>query len=658
MIMSKYWIVVLVMFLAPVLTRGAGGGATIDYAMGRQRDAWLRHPVLGDPSFDTFARVARNPLHRGQPPLEWPVNGFLFEDPPSGRWYIYVGEYSGGYAIGPGKGMRCTVYRSVDKGQSWERVGPIFPEEPFTFQGDTDPVGYAPDVSVVYEGGKYHLVYDYVTSNSKWENLTEPKAGQSNGVGYAWSDRPEGPFHRTPVPVYRVNGSPWLGGKYRRLYAATLLKRDHDWLVLAMMDSGTNYSWALVGMTAKQPEGPYSPPEILRCVDEDKYHPPLLEFYPAFMHKGSIYAPATSVALNRNFQAVFRARIEKAMQPDAWELAQEGSVWHAEDVENEQFGLWGQTFSGVVSGDGTLHAMFPSRDRQGMGTINLASRPWDHPYREQGFTISGHQGPSLTLIDKQYGSFRLTTELSLRGQGAIVWGWQAPLGPNQPSADATLHPLTRTRHRALELEGGGWRIVQMDERGTSHTLAQGRMAPTRKLRMTLEQGKDGQTTLSLGGKKTWSGRLATVEGPLGIFAGKDSHVEVSRFVMEGKDAPGRFTWLASEAIVGAGAFQMWEVVKDPNFRFGEGAVSLKPGARGKWNIHGTGFALWMPRGPRYGQGEVLIDGRKVAAIDAHAGQPQRSAVVWRQGGLKPGRHTITLRATRGVVPLDVLESEP
>ena len=43
-----------------------------DFARSRYVDAWLRHPVYGDPSFDAFERVPGNPIHRGKPPFEWP----------------------------------------------------------------------------------------------------------------------------------------------------------------------------------------------------------------------------------------------------------------------------------------------------------------------------------------------------------------------------------------------------------------------------------------------------------------------------------------------------------------------------------------------------------------------------------------------------------
>ncbi|MGO8676741.1 MAG: hypothetical protein ACLQVX_12820 [Limisphaerales bacterium] len=76
----------------------AGSAETTDYAEAQHVGDWLRHPVYGDPSFDAFERLPGNPIHRGAPPFEWPVNGFLFADPPSGRWYVFVGDYGKGYS--------------------------------------------------------------------------------------------------------------------------------------------------------------------------------------------------------------------------------------------------------------------------------------------------------------------------------------------------------------------------------------------------------------------------------------------------------------------------------------------------------------------------------------------------------------------------------
>ncbi|MBI5094976.1 MAG: hypothetical protein HZB26_21400, partial [Candidatus Hydrogenedentes bacterium] len=501
---------------------------SMDYALAGHRDDWLRHPVYGDPSFDTFERATGNPIHRGAPPWEWPVNGFLFDDPVSGDWFVYVGLYAKGYAMGPHSSMGCTVYRSKDRGRTWKDLGPTFPPEPFFFTGDVSPVGHAPDVSVMYANGRYHMVYDYATANSTWETAMNPANGADNGIGYAWSEHPEGPYHRTPEPVYRTSAHAPMLGKYRRGYAATLLRRKHDWIVLAMSDSGPNMSWALMGMTASNPEGPYSAPVLLRCVDELTYHPPLLEFYPAFQHDGHIYAPATSVALNRNFQAVFRVKTENAMNPDAWELFQDGSVWHAAPVENEAYGIWGQTFTGFVDRTNAFHVMYPSRDPQGMGTINLAARPWKQPYHA-GFAASAHEGSSLALLKKSYGEFALDTEFELHGTASFVFGYQAPLGPNKPTADATLHPLSLTRYNGLELTPDAWRVVRVDEHGNRSILAEQphTQAPLRKIR--LRQSAQGRLEVSLHGATAWTGDFAGADGLVGLVLAPHSHIAVKRF---------------------------------------------------------------------------------------------------------------------------------
>ncbi len=659
--LSRAKVLLTVIWFVSLLPRASSGEATprmdaVDFADSAQVNSWLRHPVYGDPSFDAFERAQGNPIHRGAPPFEWPVNGFLFEDPRSGNWYVYVGLYAKGYVMGEGKGMACTVYRSDDEGRSWDHIGPIFPNDAFRFEGDECAVGYAPDVSVVYAQGRYHLVYDWATANATWDTVMNPVNGADNGIAYAWADRPEGPFIRTAQPVYRTSAHPFYRDKYRRAYAATLIRRQHDWLVLAMMDSGGHYGWALVGMRSEKPDGPYSKPTFLRCVEGTYFHPPLLEFYPAFVHDGYIYAPSTSVALNRNFQAVFRVETEQAMNPEAWELFQHGSVWHAEHVAHEHYGIWGQTFSGFVSTDNVLHVMFPSRDPRGLGTINLASRRWDRPYLRHGFTLSGHQGPSLTLIKQAYEGFDLEATLEVRGQASILWGYHAPLGPNRPSADASLHALSLTRFSALELSAQQWRIVQVDDTGTCRAAASGTLALEKHCTVALYHGVDGGTRLSVNGDEVWRGIIEPVDGAIGLLAGANSHVTVERFAVRGTCKEGRCSYLCTEAILGAGqALGAWRPLEASVFRYGLGAVSQKPQACGKWNVEGTGFSLWAPKGPEYGAADLFVDGLKVASLDFTASEPESSQVLFSQRGLNGTYHAILVRAKDGAVPLDVLE---
>ena len=132
-----------------------------DYAESGSVDLWLRHPVYGDPSFDAFERVSGNPILTGSPPYGWPVNGFVFSDPISGNWYIYVGDYAKGY-IGPVPN-RCILFRSKNRGQSWENLGVVLHGDAQMF----DKGGNTPDVSVVFDRGRYHMVYDWTLPGIK-----------------------------------------------------------------------------------------------------------------------------------------------------------------------------------------------------------------------------------------------------------------------------------------------------------------------------------------------------------------------------------------------------------------------------------------------------------------------------------------------------------
>ena len=53
-------------------------------------------------------------------------------------------------------------------------------------------------------------------------------------------------------------------------------------------------------------------------------------------------------------ETLVRSETGPYRDPEAWKIAQYGSLWHSEDVENESKGLWGQTFSGRVAADGTF----------------------------------------------------------------------------------------------------------------------------------------------------------------------------------------------------------------------------------------------------------------------------------------------------------------
>jgi len=575
------------------------------------------------------------------------VNGFLFRDPVSENWYIYVGAYPKGY-YDVDNHSRCILYRSTDGMQSWELLGKVLEEGPEFFDHDGVCVGSMPDVTVVYADGRYHMAYDW----GRWS--PGERRSVDGGLAYAVADRPEGPFRRALEPIHGwAHQEPWLD-RYQRLYAQTIIRRAKDWVILAMTDSAPE-SWALVGLRADHPEGPYSKPEFLLNVEQDRYHPPLMEFFPAYTHEGYVYAPATSVALNRDHNMVFRAPIEEAMEPEAWETFQHGSVWHSEPVEHEHYGIWGQTYSGAVAED-TLYAMFPSRDSAGRGTINLARRPWEQPLRSRGFHLGAFQGPAFTLARRGYGPFSLEAELTLTGRATLLWAYDGVIGPNAPRSDATLHPLVRTAFLGLEMGADGWRVLEVSPEGEDTVHAQGEMPCSGDLRIGLEFGDQGATTITCNGEVLWQGPLPYARGKIGWMLEPHSHVEVTRFVVEGAWHAGRWDLLCTEAILGAGEKPAdWEMQHDALFRHGIGMVHNDVGGRAKWNWIGTGFSIYAPRGPEYGVADVVLDGQVVGELDLHADELMPSAQAYSLGGLAEGPHAVVLRARTGPLVVDTLQ---
>ena len=123
------------------------------------RNRWLHHPVLGDPSWDTFERESELPLFEGSSLLEWPVNGFLFLDPPSGLWHAYLSQYPRGYWGSPGD----TRLLREDAPGEWCDLGTVLAGQPDTFDSAGGIAGLTVDPSLVFENGIYHLVYGWAT---------------------------------------------------------------------------------------------------------------------------------------------------------------------------------------------------------------------------------------------------------------------------------------------------------------------------------------------------------------------------------------------------------------------------------------------------------------------------------------------------------------
>lgn len=632
---------------------------SVDFASLSSRELWTRHPVWGDPSFDTFERLPGNPVVRGAPPYDWPVNGFFFEDPPTGHWYLYVGNYLEGYRLDNEHSSICTAFRSTDQGKLWESLGPVLSGDPFSFEGETSPLASAPDVSVVYENGLYHLCFDWASRDTTWENAATPDEHSNSGVAYARSTKPEGPFEPYKRPIATTRDQEPLLGKYRRLYASSLIRRAHDWLVLTLTDSGPWFGWALAGMTSDKAEGPYTRPALLLYPETDAYHPPLLEFFPAFVYQGFVYMPATSVALNRNFQCLFKAPLEEAHRPEGWSMEQHGSVWHALSVENEHYGIWGQTFSGFVDKAGFLNALFPSRDSNGLGTINLARRPWNLPYREQGFVLSGHRGPSLALTTLGGEPHAISLRMKHHGTVGLLWDVHSPLGANAPRSDATIHPLSSRSRRGLEITENTWALFSNDDTGAETRIDSGECGSDQdNIAVELSWNK-GHATLDLNGSEVWDGLLPAGNGAFGLSVAPWSSAEVHSFLVRGSLTPVTCVLLYTEALLGAAqGFINWDPVTSSLFRYGEGAVS-KPGAEGaflKWNFRGRKFALWAPTGPEYGKAELALNGVPLATVNFYGEKEMGSRPLYTYDNMQGRFQAVQVKPLdNSVIPVDCLE---
>ncbi|MHB1357294.1 MAG: tudor domain-containing protein [Anaerolineae bacterium] len=623
-----------------------------DLASADARDLWLHHPEIGDISFDSFERLSANPIFTGKAPYEWPVNGFLLRDPVSHNLYVYIGAYPKGY-WGKEAPSYCHLLRSRDDGATWDDLGPILQGTTDLFDACDGMPGHTPDVSVVYADGRYHMIYD-------WARHTGDLAKKDGGFAYAWSDSPEGPFHRAPEPAFAQSNQPAVFGMYRMAYAAALVKRRDDWLVISDMSTLNNQggSWALVAFTAKHPAGPYSGPHFLLWPQTTLFYPTTVESFPVFAHDGYLYAPNTTVARNRNYQILYRAPLEQAHTAGAWEVYQHGSVWHAEASDNEAQGIWGQTFSAEVEADGTMWAMFACKNSQDMGTINIAKRPWSQPYRHGG-VLSAPNGPAISIIQRDYLTFELQAALRATGPKRLIWQHNAPLGPDRPmGADGGPHPLTLADCCEVYLDDSGWRLRRIDAAGDITVVAQGVDLESRghgadQLELRQEANR---LTIHLNGSLLWQGAWTAKPGCIGLIADLGSRVWLDELLLSEEGAPCTRFLLPTDGVMGYGLLgNSWQCSDDPAFRYGFGYETTMEGAGCKWCYYGAGFTLWSPRAPQYGRIEVWLDGRMLTTLDLCSETTVSSTPIYTLSDLERGYHAVTLLRLSGTMPCDVLQ---
>ena len=583
----------------------------IDYAQAALSHSWLHHPVIGDPSFDAFERFGPQPAYRSEPPFEWTVNGSMFRDPVSDYWFLYLGRYPYGYAVIPEAPSHAVVMRSIDKGRSWQMIGPVFDEKPFTFSGYQDPVSDAPDVAVIYAEGRYWLAYDWSNAGSTWEHAHAATPEHDAGAALAVADRPEGPFQRLNRPIFANSQLQGKLGRFDRLYATTVLRRQQDWIAFLLCDSGPHFAWGYAVSTAPSPEGPWTFPRMILSPDTPDFYPAPVEFHPCFNVDGHVYAPATSVARNRAYQALFKAPLEAAHMPAAWEIHQAGSLFHRGLAESESDGIWGQTFHGFVH-EGQLNIMYPSRDSRHFGTVQTAKAAWPLQQKD-GFWLSD----GVALLQVGYTAGQVSIDFAFRGEVRFFWDFHGVVGPNKAASDACAVMDGMDLDRSVSWQTQDW---------TAQTV-----------------------TLSIASKDP------AQPGCLGFICEPGSLLHVSSCVIEGHPAPVTVYWSAIEALLNAGqnVRDHWSVAKTDQARSGLLATARQDKACVKWSFEGSGFDLWLPRGPALGIVAVQVDGLLVQSINLKSPVDQQSAVVMGMD-LPAGRHAVMLMGEEGHLAADCL----
>ena len=640
-------------FIAIILTCIILDGCKLhkDFARLEFKNEWSHHYAFGSPSWDSFERLPNNPVYQGRDGMEWPVNGYLFSDPVSKNWYLYIGEYRRNYRMvkdSTVKNFNCVIYKSTDRGKSWEKMGDLFP---MNMQCYDSLRIEAPDVMVVYDRGKYHMIFDWVSVNSSWTQM-----GQT-GIGYAVADHPEGPYQvsRNPLKINtRYRDAPLLN-RYWRMYAPMLVKRQKDWVMLYMLDTAPPRSWALAASTAQHPEGPYGDAVLIKNVEGKENYPPLMEYFPAFAHDGYTYFPATSVAVNRNYQLINRVKTELVTDPKKWETCSAGSFWHSTKADNEYAGIWGQTITGFVDDSDSLILMYPSKTSQNFGTINLAKASWSHLFRKKGFNLSACEGGSFTWIKKGIILDDLKMNFNLTGILHLVWDFHKHIEIKNTWGN---HSFDQNEgdYKEIEISKDHWKIKYINKLSVQ-VIDSGKITNTNLSGNDLElKRENGGYNLTINQKKCWKGNLPNNPGVLGILLDPHSNLLVDRFEVKGKQTQGNLFYGYYEALLNSGnQDQEWDFKKDPLFRNGRGSISKQESAFAKWNFEGKGFELWLPKGPQFGTVAITIDGKPAGIVKLKNDHPVNSSVVFKSGDLKCGPHAVYLETNNGHLPLDCIE---
>lgn len=514
----------------------------------------------------------------------------------------------------------------------------------------------------------YWMTYDWGTGR-----LIPQKDGKfcqeclpDSGVALAWAKSPEGPFHQLKTWVHNNRFPESRIGRFDRGYSSSAFRRKNDWICFIMQDSGPHHGWGLTCRTAKTPDGEWSKPHLLLSPDRQDYYPALMEYCFCVQIGDKIYAPATSVAGNRNYQLVYAADLEQAEHPSAWKLVREGSLWHSRPLADERYGIWGQTLHGFVE-DGKYYTMYVGMDERKHGTLSVASCPVERPFRD-GFTISGHVGSSISPTLVAYRDFALDMQMNFTGTVEVFLKHHGILGPDRSTSDSVTSEESFAASFSVELSDNRvYRLLLRDSAGKCRVLEEGRMEE----RITSMEAiwMQNRLQLMINGREAWAGNLALVladagmdpetfaQAPLAVCAHQVSVLNCSRFRVTGEVLPYTLRYSAMDGVLAAMHGTTWQPAQQEGFLtqkgyIGEGTQWVK------WNFRGNGFRLYAPKRVDLGLAEIWVDGYLYATVDLHAPQAEASRAVYETRNL-PGEshHAVVLKGYEGQpFAVDILEA--
>ncbi len=152
--------------------------------------------------------------------------------------------------------------------------------------------------------------------------------------------------------------------------------------------------------------------------------------------------------------------------------------------------------------------------------------------------------------------------------------------------------------------------------------------------------------------------VAEGSGMIGLLVDRNSYLFVPSFKVRGLPRGQRVPYLYTAALLDSAEEPgRWYEVRSGAFRFNLGAVSKEEGAAVQWCVKAKRAILYAPKGPDYGTVEVLVDGHPAGTTDLNAPKVEASAPIWSADTLPGGPwHSIGLRATKGLLPVDCLEA--